>query len=58
VEIKTPFISKHRAPLKLESFCPNCDSLMNVDIENSEDPRSRFIQICWYCGFRRVLEEK
>ena len=41
---------------ELKSFCPKCDALMTVELEDPLDPHSQFVQVCWRCKFTRLLE--
>jgi hypothetical protein len=58
MEFKTPFISGHREKLRLESFCPECDALMTVELEDPTGLNTQLLQICWKCGFQRKVLER
>ena len=56
MELKTPFISTFHEHKKLQSFCPACDALMTVELEDPKDLKSDLIQVCWACGYKQPVK--
>jgi RNase P subunit RPR2 len=58
MEFKTPFLNWYSAPVMRESFCPKCDALMTVELEDPKDPKGDLIQVCKICGWIQEIKEK
>lgn len=56
IEHKTPFLSTFHEHKKLGSFCPACDALMTVELEDPKNLNSHLIQVCKLCGYKQQIK--